>query len=282
MTPSRKRVSISLKLTVFLIVWTAGTLAAVAVFYAAVARDIRTYHRVFEAVAAEAQQMHRLLDGPAPLGTVGRERFRALGQLSDSAMAALQNGGNFQGIACKPIPAELRELFDEIANKWKPTRRDLDALLASTEAEEPAARRALHVVYPRWQADVQRMRRSLVRREGTIRTHTIDIFAVICAANAVLLALVLWLVRRFITSPVQAVHAAASRIATGDFSTPVTVAGNDEIGELAAEVNRMSGRLEETMSALRESADALATSNRELEEYGYAAAHDLRRNRHAP
>jgi len=275
MTPYRNRVSISLKLTLFLLVWTAGTLAAVALFYAVAARDVRTYQRVIDVVAADAQRVHRVLDARAPLGTTGRERFRALSDLSDSAIAALRAGGQFQGVSCKPIPGELRELFEEIEKTWKPTRAALIGVTTSTEAGEPDARKRLHAVFPRWQADVSRMQRSLVRRAGTIRTYTINTLSVIAAVNAFFLVTVLWLVRRFIIRPVKEVHAAARRIASGDFTATVPVSGNDEISALAEEFNRMSSQLQDTMGALRNSASALARTNRELEEYAYAAAHDL-------
>ena len=270
-----QRVSISWKLSVFLAVWTTGTLAAVGLYNVWLAQEIQSYHRVLEILTTDAQRFHRILDAKVPLGTAGREQFRAMRDSADAAMAALQDGGQFQDIQCPPIPQELGGMLEEIGLRWTPTRRAIDIVLASAEQDEMPARTRLHRFFPAWQSAVQRIQRSLQRREGTIRTHTMNVLAVIASANLVLLVVVLLLIRRFITRPVHAVRAAASRIASGDFSTPVPVAGRDEISELATEFNRMSEQLQASMNALRTSADELTRTNRELEEYAYAAAHDL-------
>jgi signal transduction histidine kinase len=221
-------------------------------------------------------------DDKTPLDSAGRDWFRNFAGEIDTAAAALSKGGEFQGIRCRPVPVELRELFDEIERRWKPVQPALLRVAASTDIEEAAARRRLHSVFPNWQSDVGRMQRSLVRREGTIRAQMANTFALIGAVNAAFLALVILLVRRYITGPVQVVQAAASRIAAGDYSIAVPVSGNDEISACAAEFNRMSAQLQATVGALRESEHALAAkaqalekSNRELEQYAYAAAHDL-------
>lgn len=59
-------------------------------------------------------------------------------------------------------------------------------------------------------------------------------------------------VLRSITKPVQELSEAAKKIAGGDFSTRVEVATKDEIGELAENVNEMSGRLEELVQKIKE------------------------------
>ena len=270
-----KRGSIAVRLTVFLAIWTAGTLGVVAGYYAWIGQQVSNYNAVLAVLTVEAQKFHRILDNPAPLGSAGRELFRSTSDLVDNALQVLRDGGRFQTVEVQPIPVELGGLLDEIEMRWRPTQRAVRSVLEAAEADESAARRHLHRFFPNFQADVQRMQRSLVRREGTIREHSANTLAVIGVGNVVFLAAVLWLVRRFIIRPVRAVHAAASRVASGDFSTPVPVRGSDEIGELATEFNRMSAQLQESMTALKASAEEISRANKELEEYAYAAAHDL-------
>src|SRR5688572_11060330 len=164
MATSTKRVSISLKLTVFLALWTAGTLAAVAGFYAWVGRDAGTHNRVFESLTAEAQQLHRLLDSAAPLGAAGRERFREMAASTDAAMKALRTGGRIAGVYTNPIPDEHRQMLTDAGARWTRTLQAFNAVVASSESEEAAARATLHRFYPQWQAEMERLRRALMRR----------------------------------------------------------------------------------------------------------------------
>jgi signal transduction histidine kinase len=161
-------------------------------------------------------------------------------------------------------------------------RASLFAAAASSDQQEKGTRLIAHDVFPPWQAELLRLQTAFVRREGTIRGQMRNIFAVIGIVNLLFLALVLSLVRRFITRPVHAVRAAAARIASGDYSTGVPVSGNDEISALAAEFNRMSAQLQRNIGALRKSEQDLASkagelerTNRKLEQYAFAAAHDL-------
>jgi signal transduction histidine kinase len=279
---SARRVSVRLKLTLVLILQTAVTLAAVAVYYAYLSQEIRTYHGLFALLTEDARLLHRRLDNPAPLGVAGRESFRNFAGRFDKAIAALIGGGEYQGFRCQPIPGELTILRDDIEARWKLTRTALAAAAGSSEENEAAARRKLHNQFPHWQAALGRMQKALVLREGTIRSHMESTFLLIGGVNLAAFGVVLWLVRRFVTRPVQALQAAATRVAAGDYSTRAPVYGNDEISSLAEEFNRMSAQLHATVRALQSSeqdlaqkADALERSSRELEQYGYAAAHDL-------
>jgi two-component system phosphate regulon sensor histidine kinase PhoR len=69
-------------------------------------------------------------------------------------------------------------------------------------------------------------------------------------AVAVATALGVFVSRR-VTRPVGAMHAAAQRIATGDFASPVPVAGADEIAALGDALNRLVAALRERIERLR-------------------------------
>lgn len=260
--------SISVKLAVFFFIQTAGTLAAIACYYAYLAGELRSFRSVFAILGEDTRKLHRMLDHPDPLGTSGRERFGAFAAKVEAANRVLKVGGRFEGIACKPIPPELKDLFDEAGVRWKRTRRELLDTASAAEAGEMAARKKLHDVFPYWQATISRMQQSLDRREGTIHAQMKTTIGLIGGVNLIFFCLVLWLARRQITQPVQAVQAAAARVASGDYAAQAPADGNDEIAALGAGFNRMSAQLQETVSALEK-------SNRELEQYAYAASHDL-------
>ena len=62
---------------------------------------------------------------------------------------------------------------------------------------------------------------------------------------------------------------AARIIGRGEWLKPVEVNRNDELGELAAEINRSAVMIEENRNALQQ-------KNRDLDSYSYTLAHDLR------
>lgn len=269
------RVSISLKLTLLLVIWTAGTLAAVAGYYAYLLGETQAYHAVFAILTDESRLLHRRLDDKAPFLAADRESLRNFVRTIDTAAATLSNGGEFRGIRCHPIPVELTGLLAEILRRWKPVQPAMLRVAAGTPVDEADARQQLHSVYPNFQAEVGRMQGSLRRREGTIRAQMTNTFALIGAVNASFLVIAIWLVRRYITDPVRVVEAAATRIASGQYAIRVPVSGNDEISALAEAFNRMSAELQSTVGALRDSEQALAAKAEALEQYAFAAAHDL-------
>jgi len=67
---------------------------------------------------------------------------------------------------------------------------------------------------------------------------------------------------RGIVERVQQLVEAAAHIAAGDYALRVSISGNDEIGQLEAQFNRMAGQLAESMA----SREALAKENARLEE----------------
>lgn len=106
-----------------------------------------------------------------------------------------------------------------------------------------------------------------------------------------------WLVGRRLAAPITRLTAASERIAGGDLSCRVDITSNDEVGTLADSFDRMTGALQKTITSLdgeiavrKKAEDALevlnndlqstvqrlSQANRELREFAYIAAHDLK------
>jgi len=83
--------------------------------------------------------------------------------------------------------------------------------------------------------------------------------------TAILLAVLLaWLITRSIVRPLNAALDAAQRIARGDLSVVVPVAGRDETGRLLRAVAEMQDSLVQTVSAVRRNAESVATASLQI------------------
>ena len=80
------------------------------------------------------------------------------------------------------------------------------------------------------------------------------LISIILTAQILILLLgIYFLIRRMVQQPVSSLAAMMERIAAGDLNTRLEQPSTDEIGLLALTANRMAGRMEETMTALRTS-----------------------------
>ncbi len=89
------------------------------------------------------------------------------------------------------------------------------------------------------------------------------------AAGAIVLALLLGFVLSWsVTGPIQRIDSRLAAIASGDFSGHVDATNRDELGALAANVNRMSDELRrlyrELETASQHKSDFLANMSHEL------------------
>ncbi len=94
------------------------------------------------------------------------------------------------------------------------------------------------------------------------------LFIGVAAASAVLAVLLAFILSRMLLGPIRKVNAKLAAIAAGDFSGHVDVPNRDELGELAANLNRMNdelGRLyQEVEAASKHKTDFLANMSHEL------------------
>jgi signal transduction histidine kinase len=106
-----------------------------------------------------------------------------------------------------------------------------------------------------------------------------------------------WLLGRKLASPIAKLRVGSERIAQGDLNYRVLIQSNDEVGDLADSFNKMTESLQKTITArdqeianrkkaenslelmnedLHSTVWQLSQANRELKEFAYIAAHDLK------
>jgi two-component system NtrC family sensor kinase len=93
---------------------------------------------------------------------------------------------------------------------------------------------------------------SLERAEKNLNEHAGNV-ALLTLCLLLLMAMVLTLLTQtLIDEPVQRLLRHTERVAEGDFTTRIEVVSDDELGQLAASFNRMTGNLEEAHSDLND------------------------------
>jgi signal transduction histidine kinase len=110
--------------------------------------------------------------------------------------------------------------------------------------------------------------KALIKENQTAFVDSQGLFITVAAASILLALLLGYLLSGSIVGPVRRMQTRLVAIASGDFSSHVQVSNRDELGSLAANLNRMNdelGRLyEELEAASRHKSEFLATMSHEL------------------
>jgi signal transduction histidine kinase len=110
--------------------------------------------------------------------------------------------------------------------------------------------------------------KTLIRENQTAFVDSQGLFITVAAVSVLVALLLGYLLSGSIVGPVRRMQIRLAAIASGDFSSHVQVSNRDELGSLAANLNRMNdelGRLyEELEAASRHKSEFLATMSHEL------------------
>jgi len=83
-------------------------------------------------------------------------------------------------------------------------------------------------------------------------------------AGLALSAVVVWLVVRRVTEPLRQLRDSAEAVGRGDFSRRIDIPSKDELGELAAVFNQMTGNLQKSLAQLEKTVEILRATQAQL------------------
>lgn len=111
----------------------------------------------------------------------------------------------------------------------------------------------------------------------------VRVLLILAVASVAVITVLAFFLSRRLSRPLLHMAAAASEMASGNFSRRIRVSGEDEVAQLGLSMNHMSARLESTVSALAAERDRLAAAvarERQLgevqKEFLADASHELR------
>jgi signal transduction histidine kinase len=172
-----------------------------------------------------------------------------------------------------PVPATLGALRDTINDQ-------LDAMQGLAEAKDWAAIQlrldnqvdeilnGVRQMVDYVDSDMSEKRQRLIAEIETVRRRAESVLG-ITALTALIASLALgWYVTRSIVVPLSQLRVAAHQFARGDFNLALNFRSNDELGDVR-DAFVLAAR------QLRDSYRELQRSNEDLEQFAYAASHDL-------
>jgi methyl-accepting chemotaxis protein len=172
-----------------------------------------------------------------------------------------------------PVPATLGALRDSVTDQ-------LDAMQGLAEAKDWTAIQlrldnqmddilnGVRQMVDYVDSDMAAQRAPLLAEMDTVREHA-QIILGLTALTALIASLALgWYVTRSIVLPLSQLRVAAHQFARGDFKVSLDFKSNDELGEVRDAFMAAARELDAYYQALQQ-------SNQDLEQFAYAASHDL-------
>lgn len=173
-----------------------------------------------------------------------------------------------------PVPATLGALRDSINDQLDATQRlaevkDWTAIQLRLDNQVDDILNGVRQMVDYVDSDMNDQRQHLLGEIGTVRRQA-QLILGMTALTALVASLALgWYVTRSIVAPLSELRLAAQQFARGDFNVALDFNSNDELGEVRDAFVRAAREL-------RQSYRALKRSNEDLEQFAYAASHDLK------
>ena len=191
-----------------------------------------------------------------------RLKLRELVASYDRSLAALERGGEIDGLDVVPLTDAVRAELSRLRTQWDRVRPRL-LVIADRQAESLEVDRAasdLASDIDTLRASAEELTAALVARAQTLRRRMLALFTAGVGLNLVLAVLGFWFSRRYIVGPILQLDAAVRRISEGDYSIRVVCTTRDELRRLAETFNEMAARIHGALAAMdhrRQQAESL-------------------------
>jgi len=224
----------------------------------ALANTIDAQHTA-SVVLAEAYRLSTSMDGAG--------RTDAITQLDQHAT---ELGEHLAGLQASPLP-EVRTSMVAFAPNIQAVldvAKELDQLPGAPSAE------LLTKIQATWDAfdgASDSLKTQLEKESGSTdgaaraSAHRSELVIALSAGLALpIVVLAMWLVTRAVAGPVQQTRLVLERVADGDFTQRMASRSNDDLGAMAAALNRTVERVGEVIGSIRQEADTLSTTSTHL------------------
>jgi signal transduction histidine kinase len=256
-------------------------------------RTLQLRAATYEGLETQAHQLRQLLAlrvgqdpslntylGGDASGVLGGQSWVLVDRTIAASLSQLGPATNASRFGFVPPPSDAH-LLERIRLDYRAFGRTITELLdadrvgSSGTAIRPLLRSAIETnndlvtLAGRLSTRTTEQAASLIAENDRAYASSRDLFIAVGAAGIVIAVLVGFVLSWSLVGPVQRTGARLAEIAGGDFSRHVDVANRDELGALAANLNRMNDEL-------RRLYDELETVNRHKSEFLANMSHELR------
>jgi signal transduction histidine kinase len=172
-----------------------------------------------------------------------------------------------------PVPATLGALLDAITDQLDAMQglvevKDWTAIQLRLDNQVDDILNGVRQMVDYVDSDVSEQRAHLLAQIDVTRRQAQGVLAFTVLVSLMAALGLGWYVRRSIVNPLSQLRVAAHQFARGDFQVALSFKSDDELGEV-------KDAFELAARELQESYVALWRSNQDLEQFAYAASHDL-------
>ncbi|WP_386078613.1 methyl-accepting chemotaxis protein [Vreelandella sp. F11] len=185
---------------------------------------------------------------------------------------------NFSQFTESDFEADQQALVDQLASNFQSfvnnnlnlqmmmlEERDISGFFSGESRVDDSSQHFVESAEAFLGASAQRGNNLLIRFE---QVSSLLFWGVIAALGAAMLvvAVVVWGVRKNVLRPLKVITGHFQRIANGDLSTPVTAHSTNEIGQLFSELDKMQHSLTATVNRLNASSQQVYSNSQEMTE----------------
>ncbi len=169
----------------------------------------------------------------------------------EAGLNALERGGRAFGYDVRPSPPAIVGALRIVRETWTDYDADIKALLR-TSPPEAVAGALEHVTGDSaiLLSNLEAVVAGLTQQANDEQRDALTLMNLLIALDALLLGLALLAVRRHVIVPLRDLSAVSRRFATGDYSPRLATTVHGEIGQLAADLNRLAEQTERQMQRI--------------------------------